>query len=73
MQIPDAPKVLLQVGTVLGIIYQAQDGRKLKNFIHKFTLVTARPLLTVTPNGKQLVLVGGEYEFTDRGIEDKRY
>jgi hypothetical protein len=37
---------------------------------HKFSK-KSRPLLAVTKDGKQLHIVGGRYEFTEAGIEDR--
>lgn len=56
------------VGEMQGVIYiSAGDGKK---YIHEFK-PNARPVLTVTSDGKQLYALAGAYEFTDRGFEDK--
>jgi len=46
------------------------DGGKLVRYTHQFRQ-SSRPLLAVTSDGKQLHVVGGRYEFTDAGIEDR--
>lgn len=39
-------------------------------YAHQFRK-NSRPLLAVTKDGKQLHIVGGRYEFTEAGIEDR--
>lgn len=58
------------IGPVLGIIYETvRDGVK-ERYIHKFHKVAARPLLVVSPGGEQMVLLGGAFQFTERGFVD---
>lgn len=45
-------------------------GDKLIRYAHDFAR-GSRPLLAVSKDGKQLHIVGGQYEFTDAGIEDR--
>jgi hypothetical protein len=45
-------------------------GGKLLRYAHDFSR-GSRPLLAVTSDGKQLHIVGGRYEFTEAGIEDR--
>lgn len=59
----------LAIGDVVGIIYRARRDGVTKNYLHKFVTKQARPLLIVLSDG-HLVLHGGAYTFTDRGIED---
>jgi hypothetical protein len=67
---PEMPDVAVVVGELEGIAYETvRDGIKEKYF-HKFSK-KARPLLCVSFDGQQLLIVGGEYEFTDHGIVDK--
>lgn len=68
--IPGAPKVALAIGQVDGIMYTTVRDGETEKYIHKFAK-RSRPLLTATPDGKQLYLIGGSYNFTDRGIVDK--
>lgn len=68
--VPDMPKAVLAIGEVLGVMYRTRRDGKLINYLHKFRTLQSRPLLTVSPDGKQIVLIGGSYTFTDRGIED---
>lgn len=46
------------------------NGGKLVRYGHQFKK-SARPLLAVTKDGHQLFIVGGRYEFTEAGIEDR--
>jgi len=58
---------LVKIGDCTDIAYLAHDG---KNYLHSFK-VKSRPELAVTPNGTHLVLFGGRFKFTDRGIVDR--
>lgn len=46
------------------------NGGRLVRYGHQFKK-SARPLLAVTKDGHQLFIVGGRYEFTEAGIEDR--
>jgi len=71
IEIPPLPKVAASIGECDGIMYTTiRDGRE-ERYIHEFK-GDAKPLLCVTPDGKQILLVGGKYTFTERGIVDKR-
>jgi hypothetical protein len=62
------PRVLVQLGTLRGVIYSAQKdcrGRP-KTYIH---FMERPPLLACDPGGRQLYVVGGRYRITRRGIE----
>lgn len=70
VNLPGNPGVAIAVGEIEGIIYNTvRDGVK-ERYIHKFK-ASARPLFCVSFDGKQLLLVGGSYDFTERGIVDK--
>lgn len=67
---PTIPDALVEIGECDGILYTTvRDGRTEK-YIHKFKK-SARPLLCSTPDGSALFLLGGEYDFTERGIVDR--
>ena len=67
--VPPVPSVGVAIGEVDGILYSTiRDGR-LEKYIHKFNR-RDRPLFVVSPDGKQLFLIGGNYSFTERGIVD---
>lgn len=69
---PVVPDRLVAIGPVLGIMYEAErDGVKEK-YIHEFRARQSRPLLTASPDGSSLWLLGGAYHFTKYGILDKR-
>jgi prophage antirepressor-like protein len=67
-----------RTGLVLGplerVIYHAAregiEGGATVRWDHKFRK-NSRPLLAVSTDGKQLHVVGGQYEFTEAGIEDR--
>jgi len=64
------PKVGLVVGELDGVLYTTtRDGKKEK-YIHEFK-DKSRPTLIASHDGKSLHVLGGEYEFTEAGIEDR--
>jgi len=66
IEIPDY-KVFMEIGDCTHIAYLAKDG---KNYIHEFKQ-RSRPSLCTSHDGKVLLLVGGAFRFTDRGIVDR--
>lgn len=61
--------VALEFGKCTGIMYETiRDGKK-EYYCHEFKK-SARPALAASYDGKQLLLVGGNYNFTNRGIVD---
>lgn len=70
INVPNPPLVGVVIGEVEGIIYNTVRDDVFERYIHKFKKA-ARPLFVVTPDGKQLLLVGGNFNFTERGIVDK--
>ena len=63
------PDVGMEIGTVDGIMYTTVRDGKEEKYIHEFKKAS-RPLFAVSPDGKQLMMVGGSYQFTAKGIED---
>lgn len=63
------PKEGLQVGKCDGILYETIRDGEVENYIHRFKK-SARPTFGVSHDGKQLLLIGGKFRFTDRGIVD---
>jgi hypothetical protein len=57
-------------GHVTSVDYRTTHGRRLTLYRHDFTQ-GSRPLLCVSPDGRQLLLLGGRYRFTHRGIVDR--
>jgi hypothetical protein len=69
ISVPPLPKAAVFVGVCDGVLYTAVRDGKRQRFIHKFRLKD-RPVLACSPDGRQLLLLGGSYEFTERGIVD---
>lgn len=67
---PVIPDVLVAIGECDGVLYSTTRDGRLERYIHEFKR-KARPLLCVTPDGQMIVLLGGEYDFTERGIVDR--
>lgn len=68
VNLPDM-SVCVQIGELDGIAYETvRDGKRQKYF-HKFKK-SARPVFAVTHDGGALVIVGGRFRFTERGIVD---
>lgn len=58
------------LGQLDGVLYTTvRDGEK-ENYIHEFR-ERSRPLLAVSHDGNQILVVGGAYKVTERGIEDR--
>lgn len=70
VKINDLPGVAIAVGEVEAIMYNTVRDGVHERYIHKFK-AAARPLFCVSFDGKQLMMVGGEYDFTERGIVDR--
>lgn len=64
------PAAVACMGYVEGIDYRTTHGKKVTLYHHDFA-PGSRPLLAVSSDGKQLLLLGGRYQFTERGIVDK--
>ena len=68
-KIPSLPKVAMLLGKLDFVGYSTvRDGRAEK-YIHKFK-ASDRPYLAVSPDGKQLLVIGGAFEMTELGIVD---
>jgi hypothetical protein len=63
-------KTGLIIGELDLVGYRATRDGKSERYGHHFKK-HSRPLLAVTSDGKQLHIVGGQYEFTEAGIEDR--
>lgn len=63
-------KTGLVIGELDLIGYRAKRDGKVERYGHQFRK-RSRPLLAVSTDGKQLHVVGGRYEFTEAGIEDR--
>lgn len=70
INVPAMPKVGVAIGTVDGIMYSTVRDGVLEKYIHKFHKRDC-PLFVVSPDGKSLFLIGGVYNFTERGIVDR--
>lgn len=63
------PKAVAVIGECDGVLYTTvRDGVKEK-YIHEFKHKD-KPLLCISPDGRQILLIGGAYVFTERGIVD---
>ena len=70
IRLPTYPKAGIVVGEIDGLMYTTVRDGVTEKYIHKFAK-KARPLFVVSPDGKQIFLVGGSYDFTERGIVDQ--
>jgi hypothetical protein len=66
---PTIPDVVLVVGECDGIMYTTVRDGNTEKYLHQFKK-SSRPLLCSSSDGKQLFLLGGAFDFTDRGIVD---
>ena len=67
--VPPMPKVVAVIGPCDFIGYTTERDGVVEKYIHRFK-AKDRPLLCVSPTGEQILLVGGAYVFTERGIVD---
>lgn len=66
----NVPRVVAVVGYIEAIDYKTTHGKKTVLYTHDFA-PGSRPLLCTSSDGKQLLLIGGRYRFTRRGIVDR--
>lgn len=59
-------EVAFLVGDLYGIMYKLPGTSE--PYVHKFN-ANDRPLLYFTADGKQIVVLKGDYDFTEKGIE----
>jgi hypothetical protein len=67
---PIMPDVVSVIGDIDGVLYTTVRDGVTEKYIHKFKK-NCRPLFAVSPDGKQLFMLGGSYDFTERGIVDR--
>ena len=60
----------LVLGNLAGVLYDTVRDGKTEKYIHRFRK-KSRPLLAVSPDGTQLGIVGGQFQVTEAGIEDR--
>lgn len=65
----ELPEAAILMGTVRAIEYEMPHGRRTVLYRHEFAK-GSRPELAAGPDPCQLVLVGGAYKVTERGIVD---
>lgn len=63
-------KTSWELGPIRSIEYEATRDNETARWHHPFK-AKSRPLLTASRDGSQLHIVGGRYEVTDAGIEDR--
>lgn len=74
-QRPKAFDVGIAIGEMCGVAYETVRDGEIIQYFHEFAK-NDRPLLVSSFDGKQLLILGGEYDFTENGIvdaSDKRY
>jgi len=70
IRVPDIPKIGVAIGEIDGVLYTTVRDGVTEKYIHKFHKKD-KPLFVVSPDGKCMYLIGGNYTFTERGIVDK--
>ena len=70
VEFPENPQIALAIGDILGVAYETVRDGKVEKYYHAFKK-SARPLFVVSHDGKQLFMIGGSYDFTERGIVDQ--
>ena len=67
--VPSMPSEGVAIGFILDIAYETVRNGKVERYRHTFSK-HARPLLVVSPDGRQILMLGGAFRFTERGIVD---
>lgn len=71
LHIDDRPiKTGFAIGDLDGVMYSTKRDGKRERYVHEFRK-KSRPLLAASHDGTQLRILGGEFEFTEAGIEDR--
>lgn len=65
----EPPRAVAVIGHVDEVCYTTTHGKKVVSYRHPFQQ-GSRPLLCASEDGRQLLLLGGHFKFTDRGIVD---
>lgn len=70
IEVDPLPDAVAVIGECDAVCYTTvRDGRR-ESYIHEFRS-RDKPLLAVSPDGRRLLLIGGRYLFTERGIVDR--
>jgi len=64
------PASAMTVGELDGVLYTTRRDGKVEKYVHNFRK-KSRPLLAASDDGASIHIIGGKYEFTERGIVDK--
>ncbi len=70
VRVPPWPTVVTAIGTLDFVGYSTMRDGRLQRFRHDFHPSDA-PLLCFTPDGKRIIILAGNFTFTERGIVDK--
>lgn len=70
IKVPPLPDVGVAIGQMDGVLYTTVRDGVTERYIHEFRKGD-EPLFVVSPDGKRLFMIGGRYDFTERGIVDK--
>lgn len=65
------PKVGYKFGDCLGVMYETVRDGKRERYLHQFAK-GCRPALVSSHDGKSIHMIGGSYDFTERGIVDRK-
>lgn len=67
--LPPHPEAVAIIGELTAICYSTVRDGKHEEYIHEFRKAD-RALLCTSPDGRQLYIIGGRYDFTELGIVD---
>ena len=69
LEVPPLPSAVAVIGFVDAVEYTTTREGQEERYRHRFRK-RDRPLMCVSPDRRQLLFVGGSFQFTDRGIVD---
>lgn len=65
----EMPRAAMLIGKMDAVEYTTRRAGKIELYRHEFDL-NSRPLLASSFDGRQLLVLGGRYNFTEDGITD---
>lgn len=69
VNVPPIPGAIAVIGQCEAICYRTVRDGKTEHYIHEFAR-SDQPMFGISPDGQQILLIGGRFVFTERGIVD---
>jgi hypothetical protein len=69
IDVPPIPTEVAVIGECDAISYTTIREGRTEHYIHEFA-ASDKPTFCISPDGRQILLIGGRFKFTNRGIVD---